>query len=51
MLGEIEKRGMFNMQYRMILDGEPKYVTLQAALVEAADPEGGSGRKRSSGVP
>ena len=37
LLAEIEKQGVFTMQYRMFLDGEPKYVTLQAALVEEND--------------
>ena len=34
---EIGKNGLFSMQYRMFLDGEPKYVTAQAALVEEKD--------------
>ena len=34
---EIEKQGIFTMQYRMYLGGEPKYVTLQGALVEEKD--------------
>ncbi len=34
---EIKQRGSFTMQYRMFLDNEPKYVTLQAALVEEKD--------------
>ena len=34
---EIEKRGVFTMQYRMYLGSEVKYVTLQAAMVEEKD--------------
>ena len=34
---EIEKKSLFSLQYRMYLDGEPKYVTAQAALVEEKD--------------
>ena len=36
-LKEIKEHGVFNMQYRMFLDHEPTYVTLQAALVEEKD--------------
>ena len=36
-MGEIEKKGLFSIQYRMILDGAPCYVTVQAALVEEKD--------------
>ena len=36
-MSEIEKQGVFTMQYRMNLGDEPKYVTLQAALVEEKD--------------
>ncbi len=34
---EIEEKGIFTMQYRMNLGSEPKYCTLQAALVEEQD--------------
>ena len=34
---EIRDKGVFSLQYRMFLDGEPKYVTVQAALVEEKD--------------
>ena len=34
---EIEKKGVFSLQYRMVMDGGPKYVTLQAALVVEQD--------------
>ena len=34
---EIEGRGVFTLQYRMYLGGEPKYVLAQAALVEEKD--------------
>ncbi len=34
---KIEKKSLFSLQYRMYLDGEPKYVTAQAALVEEKD--------------
>ena len=34
---EIGKNGLFSIQYRMYLDGDPKYVTVQAALVEEKD--------------
>ena len=33
-LEEIEKNGQFVLQYRMMLDGEPKYVSAKAVLVE-----------------
>ncbi len=36
-LGEIEKRGFFSMQYRMLMDGGEKYIRLKAALVEERD--------------
>lgn len=36
-MSEIEKKGDFSVQYRMLFDGEPKYVTAQAALVEEKD--------------
>ncbi len=34
---EIRDNGLFTVQYRMILDGEPTYVSCQAALVEEKD--------------
>ena len=34
---EIKQRGVFTLQYRMYLDGEPRYINLQAALVEEKD--------------
>ena len=34
---EIRDKGLFTVQYRMILDGEPTYVACQAALVEEKD--------------
>ncbi len=34
---EIGEKGLFTLQYRMILEGKPIYVTLQAALVEEKD--------------
>ena len=36
-LEEIEKRGFFSMQYRMLIDGEEQYIALKAALVEERD--------------
>ncbi len=36
-LEEIEKNGVFSMQYRMFMDGEPIYVMLSAALIEEQD--------------
>jgi diguanylate cyclase (GGDEF)-like protein len=36
-MSEIEQHGLFTMQYRMFLNDEPKYITLQAALVEEKD--------------
>lgn len=36
-MAEIREKGIFTLQYRMLLDGEPKYVTVQAALVEEKD--------------
>ena len=34
---EIADKGAFSLQYRMLIGGEPKYVTVQAALVEEKD--------------
>ncbi len=34
---EIERKGAFSLQYRMLIGGEPKYVAVQAALVEEKD--------------
>ena len=34
---EIEKSGLFVLQYRMMLNGRPQYVTAQIALVEEQD--------------
>ena len=36
-LEEIEKNGIYSFQYRMLLNGEPTYVSLKAALVEEKD--------------
>ena len=36
-LEEIEKNGFFSFQYRLLLDEEPKYVSLKAALVKEQD--------------
>ena len=36
-LEEIDKRGFFSMQYRMLMDGEERYIGLKAALVEERD--------------
>ncbi|MBR2529060.1 MAG: EAL domain-containing protein [Blautia sp.] len=36
-LGEIQKNGICAFRYRMLLDGEPTYVGLKAALVEEND--------------
>ena len=36
-LKEIHEKGYFTLQYRMYLNGEPRYVTLQAAMVEEKD--------------
>ena len=37
LLSEIRQKGLFSMQYRMYLNGEPKYVNMQAALVNEND--------------
>ena len=37
MLEEIGKNGFYSFQYRMLLDGEPTYVNMKAALVEERD--------------
>ncbi len=36
-MSEIEKTGLFSMRYRLYLDGEPKYVRMQAAVIEEKD--------------
>ena len=36
-LGEIEKNGLFAIQYRLSINGEPVYVNLKAALVSEKD--------------
>ena len=36
-LREIEEKGMFMLRYRMLLEGKPRYIHLQAALVEEKD--------------
>lgn len=36
-MSEIGKNGMFSLQYRMLLNGVPKYVTAQATMVEEKD--------------
>ncbi len=36
---EIERNGLFTLQYRLMLNGEPKAVTLRAALVSESDGE------------
>ena len=37
MLEAIEQSGVFSIRYRLMLGGEPKYVTLRAALVDEKD--------------
>ena len=36
-LNRVGKDGFFSFQYRMVMDGEPRYVSLKAALVDEAD--------------
>ena len=36
-LSSIEQNGVFGIDYRLMLGGEPKYVTLKAAMVKEAD--------------
>ena len=36
-MAEIEEKGLFTLRYRMILNGEPKYVNAQGALIEEKD--------------
>ena len=37
LLEEIKKNGLYTIQYRMMLDGEPKYVLMKAVQVEEQD--------------
>ena len=34
---EIKKRGLFALEYRLMINGEPEYVTLKAAMVQEKD--------------
>jgi diguanylate cyclase (GGDEF)-like protein len=36
-LSEIEKVGMFSIKYRLMLNGEPRYVRMRATLIEEKD--------------
>ncbi len=36
-LSSIKQNGVFGIDYRLMLDGEPRYVSLKAALVDEAD--------------
>ena len=36
-LGEIRKNGLYELQYRLMIAGEPRYVSLKAAQVEEKD--------------
>ena len=36
-LSEVEKNGIFSLTYRIVLDGNPVYVQLKAAMVEEAE--------------
>ena len=36
-MDEIKRSGLFSLQYRMILDGEPTYVGVKAAMIEEKD--------------
>ena len=36
-MGKLQKDGFYSFQYRLVLNGEPRYMSLQAALVEEQD--------------